>query len=188
VRRVTQQGEDAVVRAPTWRTRANALTSLRAAIAPALAVAIASHRPLLATALFWTAVATDFADGWVARRDGATSSFGGLFDHAVDATLCVLGLAALAGIGAIPWTLAPLVAIAFLQYVLDSRSHRGRPLVASQLGRWNGIAYYVLVATPIMRDALGWSWPGARLVWWLGALLALSTVASMASRVAARRG
>jgi len=179
--------EQVAVRSGAWRTRANALTLLRAAIAPVLAVAIVEGHPIAATALFWAAVATDFADGWLARRDGVTSPLGGLLDHAVDATLCVLGLAALAHVGAVPWPLPALVALAFTQYVLDSRVHRGRPLVASRLGRWNGIAYYVLVATPIVRDALGWHWPGVSLVWWLAAALGLSTVASMLDRFAARR-
>lgn len=170
-----------------WRTRANALTLARALIAPCLAAAIALGRPVTATLLFWIAVATDFADGWIARRRGEMSPLGGLLDHAVDAALCVLGLAALAAQGVVPWVLPPLVAAAFLQYVLDSSSHRGRPLVASQLGRWNGIAYWVLVATPVMRDALGWSFPPATLVWILGVALCISTVASMLSRFAARR-
>ncbi|RIL04426.1 MAG: hypothetical protein DCC71_14225 [Proteobacteria bacterium] len=170
-----------------WITRANALTLARLAMAPALAAAIATGRAPLATAIYFAAVATDLADGPVARRYGETSPLGGVLDHAVDATLCVLGLAALASTGAVPWAFAPLVALAFAQYALDSNTHRGRPLVASQLGRWNGVAYYVLIAVPIVRDTLGWSWPGARLVWWLGAALALSTVASMLDRLAARR-
>jgi cardiolipin synthase len=172
---------------PGWRTRANALTALRLAIAPLLAIAIAREHPVVAVLLLTSAIATDFADGVVARRYGETSPLGGLLDHAVDATLCVLGLAALARLGAVPWPLSPLVALAFAQYVVDSRSHRGRPLRASRLGRWNGIAYYVVIATPIVRDTLGWSWPGARLVWWLGAALVASTLVSMVDRLAARR-
>jgi len=172
---------------PAWCTRANALTGLRLVLAPCIALAIARDRSGLAVALLASAIATDFADGAVARRFGETSPLGGLLDHAVDATLCVLGLTALAHLGAVPWPLPPLVAFAFAQYVVDSRSHRGRPLRASQLGRWNGIAYYVAVATPPVRDVLGWSWPSHRLVWWLGAALVASTAASMLDRLLARR-
>jgi phosphatidylglycerophosphate synthase len=172
---------------PAWCTRANALTGLRLVLAPCIGLAIARDRSGLAVALLASAIATDFADGAVARRFGETSPLGGLLDHAVDATLCVLGLAALAHLGAVPRVLPPLVAIAFAQYVVDSRSHRGRPLRASSLGRWNGIAYYVLVATPPVRDVLGWSWPSHRLVWWLGAALVASTAASMLDRLLARR-
>lgn len=183
---MTQQ-ERAALAPSAWRTHANALTLLRLAIAPALTAAIATGRAPLATALFALAVATDFADGAVARRCGETSPLGGLLDHAVDATLCTLGLAAHAAQGAVPWPLPALVALAFAQYALDSRSLAGRPLRASRLGRWNGIAYFVAVAVPIVRDTLGWSWPGPALVWWLAGGLAVSTTVSMADRLIALR-
>jgi CDP-diacylglycerol---glycerol-3-phosphate 3-phosphatidyltransferase len=181
---VTVQGRSAVA-ADRWRTRANALSLLRLAVAPALAAAIVAGRAELATALFALAVATDFADGAVARRYGEASPLGGLLDHAIDATFCVLGLAAHAAVGVVPWALSVLVAASFAQYVVDSKSLAGRPLRASRLGRWNGIAYYVAVAVPIVRDTLGWSWPGAALVWWLAAALVAATLVSMADRALA---
>jgi phosphatidylglycerophosphate synthase len=181
---VTVQGRSAVA-ADRWRTRANALSLLRLAVAPALAAAIVAGRAELATALFALAVATDFADGAVARRYGEASPLGGLLDHAIDATFCVLGLAAHAATGVVPWSLPLLVAAAFAQYVVDSKSLAGRPLRASRLGRWNGIAYYVAVAVPIVRDTLGWSGPGAALVWWIAAALVAATLVSMADRALA---
>jgi phosphatidylglycerophosphate synthase len=170
-----------------WRTRANALTALRLGIAPALAVAIATGRAPLATVLFFAAVATDLADGPIARRYGESTALGGLLDHSVDATLCALGLAAHALQGVVPWALPPLVVAAFAQYVLDSKTLAGRPLRASALGRWNGIAYFVAVAVPIVRDTLGWSWPGPELVWWLAAGLVATTLVSMGDRLLALR-
>lgn len=181
---VTVQGRSAVA-ADRWRTRANALSLLRLVVAPALGAAILAGRAELATALFALAVATDFADGAVARRYGESSPLGGLLDHAIDATFCVLGLAAHAAAGVVPWSLPFLVAAAFAQYVVDSKSLAGRPLRTSRLGRWNGIAYYVAVAVPIVRDTLGWSWPGAALVWWLAAALVATTLTSMADRALA---
>ena len=181
---VTSQGQSAGMTS-RWRTRANALSLLRLVVAPLLAAAIFAGRAEVATAIFALAVATDFADGAVARRYGESSSLGGLLDHGIDATLCVLGLAAHAAAGVVPWALPVLVATAFAQYVLDSKSLAGRPLRASRLGRWNGIAYFVAVAVPIVRDTLGWPWPGATLVWWLAAALAVSTVLSMADRALA---
>jgi len=181
---VTVQGRTEVA-ADRWRTRANALSLLRLAVAPALAAAIVAGRAELATALFALAVATDFADGAVARRYGEASPLGGLIDHAIDATFCVLGLAAHAAAGVVPWALPLLVAAAFAQYVVDSRSLAGRALRASRLGRWNGIAYYVAVAVPIVRDTLGWSWPGPSLVWWLAAGLVATTLVSMGDRALA---
>ncbi len=170
-----------------WLTRANALSALRFAAAPALAVAIASEHRLTAAALLALAIATDFADGAVARRYGEASPVGGLVDHATDATLVVLGLAALAARGEVPHLLAPLVAGAFLQYVFDSRTLAGRPLRASRLGRWNGIAYYVLVAVPVVRNALGLAWPGLGWIRPFAWTLVASTLASMLDRALALR-
>ena len=181
---VAVQGRSAN-RTGRWRTRANALSLSRLVIAPVLAAAIAAGQPEFATTLFALAVATDFADGAVARRYAESSPLGGLLDHAIDATFCVLGLCAHAAAGVVPWALPALVAAAFAQYVLDSRSLAGRPLRASRLGRWNGIAYFVAVAVPIVRDTVGWSWPGATLVWWLAAALVVSTLVSMADRALA---
>jgi phosphatidylglycerophosphate synthase len=166
-----------------WITRANGLTLLRLLCAPPLAFAIAAGAPLAATCIFFLAVATDFADGWVARRFGEESPFGGLVDHAVDAAFVTVGTVALAAQAALPMLLPPLIAVAFLQYALDSRVLAERGLHGSALGRWNGIAYYVIVAVPIVRDAFGWSWPGAGLVLALGWALALSTLLSIGDRL-----
>lgn len=181
---VTSQGKSAVVTS-RWCTRANALSLLRLVVAPLLAGAILAGRAEVATLLFALAVATDFADGAVARRYGESSPLGGLLDHSIDATFCVLGLAAHAAAGVVPWALPAFVAASFAQYVLDSKSLAGQPLRASRLGRWNGIAYFVAIAVPIVRDALGWTWPGATLVWWLAALLVVSSAISMLDRAVA---
>ncbi|MCL4684346.1 CDP-alcohol phosphatidyltransferase family protein [Myxococcota bacterium] len=168
-------------------TPANALTLLRLALVPLLGVAILHDQALTASALFAGAVATDFADGAVARRRREVTAFGGLLDHAADATLCVVGLAAWACRGEIPVLLAPLVAAAFTQYALDSRVLAGRPLRTSKLGRWNGIAYYVLVGVPIGRDLVGFVWPGPAWMRVAGWLLLVSTLASMVDRWLAQR-
>lgn len=168
-----------------WLTWANALTLLRLASAPVCALAILADASLAAFALFALAVATDFADGSVARRRGEESALGGLLDHATDATFVALGLGALAHQGLVPSPLPFLVVAAFLQYVLDSRAIAGRPLRTSQLGRWNGIAYFVLLGVPVVRDALGLAWPPGVLVTTLGWLLVAATLVSMLDRARA---
>lgn len=166
-----------------WLTRANGLTLLRLIAAPCMALAILEGDAVVASSFFWLAVATDFADGWVARRYGEATPLGGVIDHAVDATFVTVGAAALAQVGALPTPLAPLIVAAFLQYTFDSRHIAARGLRPSSLGRWNGIAYYVIVAVPIVRDTLGWSWPEPGFVMLLGWLLVASTVASMLDRL-----
>jgi len=170
-----------------WATPANGLTALRLLAAPLLAAAILHGRPGLAAALLGIAIATDLGDGALARRRGEASPLGGLLDHAVDATLCTAGLAAWACLGAVPAALPPLVAAAFTQYVLDSRALAGRPLRASRIGRWNGLAYYGLLAVPIARDALALPGPGRAWTRAAGWLLVATTLVSMADRLAALR-
>ena len=166
-----------------WSTRANALTLVRLLLAPAFGAAVLSGAPIAATAVFFLAVGTDLADGWVARRYGEQTPFGGFADHAVDAAFVVTGSAALAKVGALPAPLPWMIAIAFAQYALDSRALEASGLVASRLGRWNGIAYYVIVAVPTVRDALALGWPGPGLVRALGWALIASTLVSMLDRL-----
>jgi phosphatidylglycerophosphate synthase len=167
----------------SWQTRANALTAVRLLSAPALALAVCEGEARAAAALLVLAIGTDIADGWVARRYGEASPLGGLLDHAVDATFVTTGCAALASVGVLPALLPVLCAAAFLQYAVDSGASRTRPLRASWLGRWNGIAYYVIVAVPVVRDALAIGWPATPWIRDAGWLLVVSTLVSMVDRL-----
>jgi phosphatidylglycerophosphate synthase len=171
----------------SWLTRANALTFLRLAAAPALVVAIRADAAGVATAVFAFAVASDVADGIVARRFGEESGLGRLIDHAADAVFVTAGAATLAHARVLPALLPTLIAAAFLQYALDAKIAKASGPRPSTLGRWNGIAYYVIVAIPIVRDALGIDWPGPVLVMALGWLLVGSTLVSMGDRLIGSR-
>ena len=168
-----------------WLTVANAVTLLRVAAIPLLVTAILSGAALAAASLYALAVVTDVVDGRLARRRGEASPLGGLLDHSADALLCSASLAALAYQGVVPAPLPFLVAAAFTQYMLDSKSLAGEPLRASSLGRWNGVCYFVLVGVPVVRDAIGIAWPGPGLVRMLGWALVASTLVSMADRLVA---
>lgn len=163
-------------------TVANLLTGLRGLLVPVLVWAIQEQAWISAFLIFWLAVATDLLDGRVARRRQEVSQLGGVLDHAVDAVFVSAGLAALSAQGAVPIALAPLVVLAFLQYALDSRVLAGRFLRTSFLGRNNGIAYYVLLGTPIVEKTLGLNWPSANLVRAIGWLLVITTLVSMLDR------
>jgi phosphatidylglycerophosphate synthase len=164
-------------------TPANALTLLRLLLAVPFVLAVRAGAAWEASLLFALAAASDFADGRIARCRRETSEHGGFLDHAVDATFVASGAAALASVGVLPVWLAPLVAIAFVQYALDSRFMLAHGLRGSALGRWNGIAYYVIVAVPVVRDALGLGWPGPGLVRALGWALVASTLLSISDRL-----
>ncbi len=168
-----------------WLTRANSVTLLRLLMAPILVIAIASEEWRSAAAIFALAVLSDLADGYLARRYGESTPLGGVMDHTVDAVFVTAGTGALAAAGILPVPLPPLIALAFLQYVIDSRIGPARPLRASAIGRWNGIAYFALLAVPIVRDAIGLTWPGSALVMMAGWALVLSTGVSILDRLRA---
>lgn len=168
-----------------WLTRANGVTLLRLFMAPLLVIAIAAEEWAGALAIFVLAVLSDLADGYLARRYGESTPLGGVVDHAVDAVFVTAGTGALATAGTLPAPLPPLIAVAFLQYALDSRIGSARTLRSSPIGRWNGIAYFAVLALPIVRDAFGLARPGSELVMLAGWALVLSTGVSILDRLRA---
>jgi phosphatidylglycerophosphate synthase len=176
------------LREPAQRlTVANTLTLLRLLAAPVCAYLILEGRDLEAVVVLVVAIATDLVDGPLARKRGQSSAFGALLDHGTDATFVVMGISALVCRGLAPIALPALIALAFIQYTLDSRALEGRLLRASALGKWNGIFYFVFLGTPIIRNTLGWSWPGDSWVGLFGWLLLASTAISMGDRLLALR-
>lgn len=167
-------------------TPANGLSAARLLSVPPCAYAVAVENWGFAAAAFLFAVATDMVDGPLARRRGEASRIGGLIDHAADALFCIAILGALASTGTYPAPLPFIIAGAFLQYVADSRVLAGQELRASRIGRYNGIAYFVLVGTPIMRNLLGWSWPSDALLHGMGWIFVVTTAVSMIDRRRAR--
>ena len=165
-----------------WFTWANGLTFLRLLSAPFAALAILAESHGHALLFFCFAVATDIADGRVARMRGEDSPLGGFLDHVTDAIFVSVGLAACARLGLVPAALPVLIALAFAQYALDSRAIAGRPLRASFIGRLNGIGYFVLLGIPVVRDGLDLGWPPHSYVVAIGWALVVSTVVSMADR------
>jgi CDP-diacylglycerol--glycerol-3-phosphate 3-phosphatidyltransferase len=172
----------------TW---SNGLTSLRLVAAPFFYYALTTHAWREAFVLFWFAVVTDSLDGRIARARGESSALGGLLDHGSDACFVVLGLLAVASAGQVPRALPFLVAAAFVQYVLDSKTLAGRPLRASRLGRWNGILYFVPLGIVVTRAQFSLEFPADSLVLLLGWALVLSTLFSICDRgwalIASRR-
>lgn len=168
-----------------WKTWANLLTGIRLlALVPSM-WAIGSGRWLLAGALFTLAVVTDLADGPVARRLDHATPGGGLFDHATDALFVAGNLAALAWTGVVNAWLPPLVLLAFAQYMLDSRALAGATLRTSRLGRYNGIAYFVMVGIPVIGNALRLDWPPEGMIRLLAWLLVATTLISITDRAVA---
>jgi phosphatidylglycerophosphate synthase len=147
-----------------------------------MALVLLDHEAGLALGIYVFAIASDFADGRIARRRGEATPFGGFFDHATDAIFVAMGLGALAHLELAPLWLSPLLLAAFVQYTLDSKALQGEPLRASRLGRWNGVLYFVALGTPVIRDGLGLAFPADGAIVAFGWLLVGSTLVSMADR------
>ena len=175
--------------ATRWATLANGVSLFRLALTPVSVHAVLASRWQLAAAVFALAVASDFLDGFLARRRGTASALGGVLDHTADATFIAATLWAIAfaeaqvRVDLVPGILPLFVALAFAQYLLDSKALAGKPLRASWLGRCNGIAYFVFAGVVVGRHALGLDWLPEELVHWLGLAIVVSTLASMLSRV-----
>lgn len=129
------------------------------------------------------AIVTDLLDGPAARRAGGGGSAAGrAFDHGTDFLFVTAGLFAMAARGASTAWLPVLVCVAFSQYVIDSYVlHRQRELLMSQLGRWNGILYFVPLCADVVSRAAGWALQVP--IRWLCWALAASTLLSIADRL-----
>ncbi|MEM6708793.1 MAG: CDP-alcohol phosphatidyltransferase family protein [Pseudomonadota bacterium] len=135
-------------------TAANGLTLARLLLAAPVAWLTLHNAHMLAITGFTLAALSDFFDGRLARARNEASATGAIFDHATDALFVTVLLAAAASEGRIAPLLPALIPCAFIQYLLDSRALAGKPLRGNQLGRWNGIAYFVLAGAVVVAPAL----------------------------------
>lgn len=132
------------------------------------------------------AITSDYFDGKVARALGTASARGMLFDHSTDFIFVTSGLFALAYQGIITALLPTLIVLAFTQYVLDSYYlFRQKQLRMSNLGRWNGVFYFVPLLTMALA-ALEFSSAAStflnQFTTWFAYVLLISTVASIVDR------
>jgi phosphatidylglycerophosphate synthase len=161
----------------------NLLSASRLILGPLAAWFILDTLWIAAAVVLITAIVTDVLDGWLARRWQQTSPLGGLIDHGSDAFMVTLMLAAEASAGLVPWLLPILVIMAFSQYTLDSKALIGLPLRASKLGRYNGIAYFVLAGFPIMQHALDIYLVPTHYFYYAAFVLIATTLISMSERL-----
>lgn len=181
--------ESVATQGSPWLTVANAISVARLVATPFSLAAVLDGQWRLAGLIFAGAVASDFLDGIVARWRNTVSNLGGVLDHTADAVFVAVtlwGIAYLevdAGVDVVPGILPWFIVLAFLQYLLDSKALSGRPLRTSQLGRANGIAYYVIAGTVISKKALGLDWLPDEAIYWVALAVLVSTLISMFDRL-----
>ena len=166
-----------------WQTIPNYLTLARLFLIAPTAFAIMNQMWLLGSFVFLSAVATDVLDGYLARKLHQSSAFGGIFDHSTDALFVSAGLACFALQDLIVGLLPVLVVLSFIQYVMDSKALAGQALVASHIGRANGICYFVLLGTALGLQHAGIT--GSAFTQAISWILCISTIVSMIDRAIA---
>ena len=116
-------------------TPANALTAARLLLAPVVIILILDQPASWTTLAVWILVAgSDAVDGWVARRQGSTTS-GAFLDPLADKALVLGALAALVAQGTLWWF--PVALIAVREVVISAyRSYVGRRGVSVPARKW----------------------------------------------------
>jgi CDP-diacylglycerol---glycerol-3-phosphate 3-phosphatidyltransferase len=162
-------------------TFADQLTLARAAAVPVVVVLFAwdfSGHDYWATALFVVAMATDWFDGWWARRTGRTSDLGRLLDPVADKLLVMAALIMLVGRVLPAWMVAAIIAREFLVTGLRLAAiERGVVIGARDLGKLKTWAQAVaaglggLAAGGAFTDDVAW-WAGllALVLTWVSGL------------------
>ncbi|MGB8197020.1 MAG: CDP-diacylglycerol--glycerol-3-phosphate 3-phosphatidyltransferase [Acidimicrobiales bacterium] len=90
-----------------WRTWPNVITIIRLALLPLFFYLLfATNHRAIAAWLLATLGATDWIDGFVARRFHQVSNVGKILDPVADRVLVISGLLAVAAAGGVPWWFA----------------------------------------------------------------------------------
>ncbi len=95
-----------------WRTWANLVTLIRLALIPVFVwLLFSTHHRALAAWLLGVLGATDWIDGWLARRLHQTSTVGKIIDPTADRILVMVGLISVAVAGGVPWWFAGITLV-----------------------------------------------------------------------------
>jgi CDP-diacylglycerol---glycerol-3-phosphate 3-phosphatidyltransferase len=166
------------------------LTVARVAAVPVVVLLFAWDFPnhaYWATIVFCLAMATDQADGWLARRRGTSSALGKLLDPVADKVLVLAALVMLVAEGVAPgWMVALIVVREILVSGLRLAAvERGVVLAARDLGRIKTWAQALAAAVAGFAAAGAWS---EDIAWWalLAALVATWVSGLDYARVAPR--
>nr|WP_299034643.1 CDP-alcohol phosphatidyltransferase family protein [uncultured Pseudokineococcus sp.] len=163
----------------------NAISFARLLLVPVFAVLIATERDGWALAVLFVSGASDYLDGYLARRWHQTSRLGRVLDPAADRLYIAVTLVGLAWRDIVPWWLVALIALrdVVLGLTVPVLSRHGYgTLEVHYLGK--AATFCLLYAFPLIllgqvaagvgavAEPLGWAfaWWGTGLYWWAGLL------------------
>lgn len=93
-----------------WRTVPNLISLLRLLCVPVFVwLLVGEDRPLAAGVLLAVLGATDWVDGWIARRYDQGSAIGKVLDPVADRILLIAAAVVLLADGTVPWVIGVLV-------------------------------------------------------------------------------
>ncbi len=134
-----------------------ATTVVRIVLASVVLALVLTGAPAAAAVVFAVAAATDYLDGYLARRWGVSTAAGSFLDTTADKVLVTGALIALVSVGRV-WPWAAFVIIGRELAVMGLRSSaamRGTLMVASPTGRLKTAIQFVAILVAI----LGWNHP-----------------------------
>jgi CDP-diacylglycerol---glycerol-3-phosphate 3-phosphatidyltransferase len=143
---------------PRWWNPANALTLLRVALVPVIAVLLLAGGDAArwwAFAIFVFAALTDSIDGWVARRLVGVTRWGQLADPAADKALIVGSLAVLAWLGRLPWWAVGVIVAREIAVTVQRTLlvRRGYVMPASVFGKAKTVSQIIAVTLYLLPGA-----------------------------------
>lgn len=169
----------------------NLLSFFRLAMVPVFLVLVIQGQDALALVVLIVSSATDFLDGYIARKFKQLSRLGQLLDPAADRLFIFAALVGLAARGVIPWWLFVVIVardVALLVMGVIAANFGYGPLPVHHLGKVATAAlFYALPILMIgqafpdaawLTDPIGWAFAlwGAFLYWWAGAIYVIETV------------
>jgi CDP-diacylglycerol--glycerol-3-phosphate 3-phosphatidyltransferase len=149
-----------MTRDTSWSLRLlTASTSLRIVLTPVIMGLVllggedADGAAVAAAVLFCVAAATDYVDGWLARRLQATTKLGSFLDTTADKLLVSGALVALLSVDRVsPWIAVLIIGrelvILGLRGVIAAE---GTVMKPSMLGKWKAAVQFVAIALAILR-------------------------------------
>ena len=131
-----------------WRTWPNAVTAIRLLCIP-LYVWVLFATPHRAIAAWFLAAlgATDWVDGYLARRLSQTSTIGKVLDPTADRILVMTGLISVAAAGGVPWWFAGITLLREIIVSLLTVALAALGAARIDVLWWGKVSTFVLMAT-----------------------------------------
>jgi CDP-diacylglycerol--glycerol-3-phosphate 3-phosphatidyltransferase len=169
----------------------NALSLFRIFLVPFLVVVLLTKfdgREIVALAIFLIATATDFLDGYLARRRGQITKLGTLLDPIADKLLISAAFISLVEVGLVPaWMVVVVVAREFAVTGLRSiAASEGLVIPASNWGKTKMATQITTISLLILSERFRWLEQPSKIALWAVVVVAIISGTEYFARFLAR--